>query len=1190
MKHSLLIASFCLCGAFLQAQEQSSPKAYMVSNAHLDTQWNWDIVTTIDKYVKNTLYQNLFLLDKYPNYVFNFEGGIKYYWMKEYYPEKYEELKERIKEGRWHIAGSSWEAADAVVPSPESAIRNILLGQTFYRKEFNAEGTDIFLPDCFGFPWTLPTVAAHCGLIGFSSQKLAWRTNPFYGEDRLPFTIGLWKGIDGSQIMFAHGYDYTQKWKDEDLSDNEQLKGLVKETPLNMVNRYYGTGDIGGSPTLESVRAVEKGISGKGPLQIISATSDELFKSFQPYSQHPELPVFSGELLMDVHGTGCYTSQAAMKLYNRQNEKLGDAAERAAVAADWLGTVKYPSDDLTSSWRRFIFHQFHDDLTGTSIPKAYEYSWNDELISLKQFSDIITTSVSGVASQMDTRVKGQPLVIYNPNGFSVDGIVEFKVNPEKGYAVYDQNGREVSAQMIEGSDGTARIIASAKVAANSYTVYDLRKGNVKLKSIAENISEFENTVYKIKFDANGDICSIYDKRHKKELVEQGKAVRLAMFTENKSHAWPAWEVIKETIDKKPVSITEGVNITLVENGSLRKTVCVEKKYGKSIFKQYVRLNEGAIADRIDFDNEIFWQSTNSLLKAEFPLTVANPNATYDLGIGTLQRGNNTLTAYEVYAHEWADLTDSDNSYGVSIMNDSKYGWDKPSDNTIRLTLLHTPETKWGFSYQDKQDFGYHEFSYSIMGHAGALDKAHVSEIASGYNRPLIPFFSEKHSGKLGREYSFASCDNKNVLIKAIKKAEDSDEYVVRVYETSGREHQKAKIRFAGQILEAYLADGTEKKIGKAEFEGNSLHVDINPYSVCTYKVVLANREPLFKTEYAYLSLPYDKKCFSWNEFRHEADFSSGYSYAAELLPEKTLVSAGVPFELGEKEVCNGMSCKGQVITMPVDKGYNRLYLLAASSDVDNLAEFNVGGDIQKVSVPCYNGFIGQWGHTGHTKGFLKDGNIAYVGTHRHSASGDGIYEFTYMYRIALDVPEGTSEITFPDIPGVVVFAATLVKESSNRVIPGNDMFVTAITEPDKTLVKGENLLRKAKVIDYSAMINDSEKVEYAVDSDLTTKWCDVTSSPSFITFDLGKEQDINGWKLVNAGVESASYITSDCFLQGKVTQDEPWKTIDRIVDNKTDIIMRDVNKVSCRYLRLVITRPEQDPLGNATRIYEVEVY
>lgn len=1190
MKHTLLITSFCLCGAFLQAQEQSSPKAYMVSNAHLDTQWNWDIVTSIGKYVKNTLYQNLFLLNKYPNYVFNFEGGIKYYWMKEYYPDKYEELKERIKDGRWHIAGSSWEAADAVVPSPESAIRNILLGQTYYRKEFNAEGTDIFLPDCFGFPWTLPTVASHCGLIGFSSQKLAWRNNPFYGEDRLPFTIGLWEGVDGSQIMFAHGYDYTEKWKDEDLSDNEQLKSLVKQTPLNMVNRYYGTGDIGGSPTLESVRAVEKGLNGKGPLQIISATSDQLFKTFQPYSKHPELPVFSGELLMDVHGTGCYTSQAAMKLYNRQNEKLGDAAERAAVAADWLGAVKYPSEDLTNSWRRFIFHQFHDDLTGTSIPKAYEYSWNDELISLKQFSDIITTSVSGVASQMDTRVKGKPLVIYNPNGFSVNGFVEFKVDPDKGYAVYDQNGHRVDAQMVKKSDGTTRIIASAQVAANSYTVYDLRNGNVKFRNTAEKVSEFENSVYRIKIDANGDICSIYDKRYKKELVDKGKAVRLAMFTENKSYAWPAWEITKETLDKDPVSITEDVKITLVENGPLRKTICVEKKYGKSIIKQYVRLNEGGIADRIDFDNEIFWQSTNSLLKAEFPLAVSNPNATYDLGIGTVQRGNNTLTAYEIYAHEWADLTDSSNGYGVSIMNDSKYGWDKPSDNTLRLTLLHTPETNGGFSYQNKQDFGYHEFSYSMVGHAGLLDKSHISEIASAYNRPLIPFFSEKHNGKLGREFSFASCDNKNVQIKAIKKAEDSDEYVVRVYEMSGSGQQKAKIRFADQILEAYIADGTERNVKKAEFEGNSLLVDINPYSVCTYKVVLADRKPVLNTEYESVALPYDKKCFSWNEFRHEADFSGGYSYAAELLPEKTLVSAGIPFELGEKEVYNGMSCKGQMISVPVDKGYNKLYLLAASSDADNTVEFNVGGNRQKVSVPYYNGFIGQWGHTGHTKGFLKDGNIAYVGTHRHSASGDGIYEFTYMFRIALDIPKGVSEITFPNMPGVVIFAATLAKEDCDGVIPGDDMFATAIVEADNPLAKAENFLSKAKVIGYSARVNESEKAEFAIDGDLTTKWCDVASCPSFIIFDLGKEQEINGWKLVNAGSESTSYITSDCILQGKNAENEPWKTIDRVADNKADIVLRNINKVSCRYLRLLVTRPEQAPLGNTTRIYEVEVY
>ena len=288
-------------------------KAYMVSDAHLDTQWNWDIQTTINEYVWNTISQNLFLLKKYPEYVFNFEGGVKYAWMKEYYPEQYEEMKKFIEEGRWHIAGSSWEASDVLVPSVEASIRNIMLGQTYYRQEFGKEGTDIFLPDCFGFGWTLPTIAAHCGLIGFSSQKLDWRNHPFYGKSKHPFTIGLWKGIDGKQVMLAHGYDYGRKWNNEDLSKNKDLEKLAQRTPLNTVYRYYGTGDIGDSPTLGSVRSVEQGIKGDGPVEVISATSDQLFKDYLPFNNHPELPVFDGELLMDVHGTGCYTSQAAMK-------------------------------------------------------------------------------------------------------------------------------------------------------------------------------------------------------------------------------------------------------------------------------------------------------------------------------------------------------------------------------------------------------------------------------------------------------------------------------------------------------------------------------------------------------------------------------------------------------------------------------------------------------------------------------------------------------------------------------------------------------------------------------------------------------------------------------------------------------------------------------------------------------------
>ena len=294
-------------------------KAYMVADAHLDTQWNWDVQATIRDHIRKTLEQNLFLLKQYPQYIFNFEGAQKYAWMKEYYPQYWAELTQRIQEGRWHLAGSSWDANEVIICSPESWIRNILLGQQFYRKEFKYEGKDIFLPDCFGFGYDMPTLAVHCGLIGFSSQKLQWRSNPFYEDGKkYPYTIGLWKGIDGSQIMMVHGFDYGRRYRSNDLSSDSTLMREIAQSPLNMVYRYYGTGDTGGSPNIPSVQAVMKGLKGDGPIKIISSRSDQIYKEFLPYHDHPELPVFDGELTMDVHGNGCYTSQAAMKLYNRQ--------------------------------------------------------------------------------------------------------------------------------------------------------------------------------------------------------------------------------------------------------------------------------------------------------------------------------------------------------------------------------------------------------------------------------------------------------------------------------------------------------------------------------------------------------------------------------------------------------------------------------------------------------------------------------------------------------------------------------------------------------------------------------------------------------------------------------------------------------------------------------------------------------
>lgn len=1171
-------------------------KAYMVADAHLDTQWNWDIQTTIKEYVWNTLNQNLFLLNQYPDYIFNFEGGVKYAWMKEYYPSEYELMKAFVKAGRWHVSGASWDATDTLVPSIESFIRNIMLGQEFYRKELGVESTDIFLPDCFGFGWTLPTVAAHCGLIGFSSQKLDWRNNPFYGKSKHPFTIGLWKGVDGASIMLAHGYDYGRRWNNEDLSKNKDLMELSKRTPLNTVYRYYGTGDVGGSPTIASVASVEKGINGDGPLKIISATSDQLFKDYQPYNAHSELSVFDGELLMDVHGTGCYTSQAAMKLYNRQNELLGDAAERASVAAALLGTAEYPGKSLTESWQRFIFHQFHDDLTGTSIPRAYEFSWNDELLSLKQFSGILTHAVESVAGKLDTRVKGTPVVLYNASGFKATDVVTMEVEASrfpKGVAVYNEQGKQVASQLVSYTDGKVRLLVEATVPANGYAVYDVRlSGEGKKVSVVEAAS-IENSLYKLTLNENGDITSLLDKKNNKELVKAGKAIRLALFTENESFEWPAWEILKKTVDATPISITEDVKMTLCENGALRKTLCVEKRHGDSFFRQYIHLYEGALAHRIDFTNEVDWQSTNALLKAEFPLNLNNEKATYDLGVGSVQRGNNILTAYEVYAQYWADLTEANGSYGVSIMNDSKYGWDKPDNNTLRLTLLHTPKTKRNYAYQDRQDFGRHIFTYSLVGHAGALDVVQTRENAELLNQRIKAFATGKHRGELGKSYSLASSDNRNVLIKALKKAESSDEYVVRVYEAAGKRAQKASIVFADDLVAAVEADGTEKTIGKAAFSGNRLEVSVNPNSIKTYKVRFASNKKV-QTVAESLPLAYDKKCFSWNEFKAAADFESGYSYAAELIPAEMNVH-GVPFKLETREELNGMACKGNVLKLPVNHAYNRLYILAAAaSDKDVKGIFRAGKSAQEIIVPSYTGFIGQWGHTGHTEGYLKDAEVAYVGTHRHSGEGDQPYEFTYMFKLAIDLPEKATEVVLPDNKDIVIFAATLTDVAAAPVCPVSELFRTANKCNDyqvESSVQRVNILKQDMVMGYSSYVNEKEKPAFMVDGDENTKWCAIAEMPHYVDFDLGSERSVNGWKLLNAAGENHSYVTSTCFLQGKSDKNGEWRTLDYVSGNSKNVLNRTLDKSeNVRYLRLLVTQPMQSSTGKDARIYEMEVY
>ena len=1140
-----LLLSLAALGA--RAQDDGA-KAYLVSNAHLDSQWNWDVQTTISQYIPKTLFRNLTQIGKYPDYVFNCEAGIKYAWMKEYYPEDFERLREAV-----------------------------------------------FLPDCFGFGLHLPAIAAHCGLIGFSTQKLQWRGSNLPGMDsKVPFQFGLWRALDGNQIMVAaNALSYGTRFHSEDLTNYEELTEHAALNPYHISYHYYGTGDTGGSPTLESVATVQAAIdrqrAGKeGAIHVVSATSDQLFKDFLPYDSHPELPVWDKELTMDVHGTGCYTSQAAMKRFNRLNEQLADAAERSAAAADWLGRVPYPQTRLNEAWRRFLWHQFHDDLTGTSIPRAYEFSWNDEMISLRQFADVLETSVGAVASRLDTRVPGTPLVLYNPSGAPRREVVT--VDAAEG-RVFDAQGRMVRAQRL--SDGKLAFVA--EVPSVGYAVYDLRKGNSSTArtSLKAGASTLENAVYSLRLDANGDICSLVDKRNGRQLVAEGKAIRLAMFTENESFQWPAWEILKKTVDGIPVAVDGDVRISVAENGPVVAALKVERSFGESHFTQYIRLYAGADEERIDIVNEVDWHGTNQLLKAEFPLTVSNPVARYDIGTGSLERPNNTPEQYEVYAQQWADLSEPDGSYGVAILNDCKYGWDKPADNVLRLTLLHTPKTRRSYAYQNRQDHGQHRFTYSIVAHAGDWRQGGVAARAEALNQPVKAFTVPRHAGNLGRTFSLAEVRGEGVALRALKKAEDGSGYVVRFYELQGREARNVSVRFPAAVVAAKELNGNEAPVGPATAAGDELRFDVGPWGIKTFLVQLAPKAD-DAVKQAPLALPYGLYAATFNAFRADGNIDgTGHSYAAELLPA-SLVQKGVRFDLPDPTGPVAVRAGGQEIALP-EGNWNKVYLLAASARGDTRTRFLVGGNAVDVTIPDYSGFVAQWGHTGHTEGFVKEAEYAYVGTHRHGAreNKDLPYEFTYLFNIALDIPAGARSITLPVNRKVMVFAATAVQDDVNTAAPVSDLLrfpLPASPEPELEIGQASQLAR-ATLSDASGRTNNNEAPAFAVDDDPETKWCDNSAKPEkFIAFDLGGVKTLTRWTVLHAASESQSYVTKAFALQVRNSEDEPWRTVDEVAGNRDNETDRKLSEpVQARFVRLNITQGDQVDT-NISRIYEFGVY
>ncbi len=975
---------------------------YLVATAHLDSQWNWTVQDSIRQFVPDTFRTNIAYFKKYPHYTFSWEGAIHYMWFKEYYPDEWPEVQKYVAEDRWRLAGSWINAVDTNMPSPESLFRQTLYAQRFFRQEFKKQSRDIYLPDCFGFAFSLPSVAAHAGLQSFSTQKLTW------GRP-IPFPIGRWKGVDGSEIVAElNPGNYVTRITEDIVpastngSRNPNAKPYWTGDPTpvgdgqSLEFKYFGTGDVGGGPTEESVQFVEKALASQNPaLEVRNTSPDQLVKDLTP-AQRAALPEYDGELILKTHGTGCYTSQTAMKAFNRQNELLADSAERAAVAAEYVGGLGYPSTRLREAWIRFLWHQFHDDMTGTCIPQAYQFSWNDELASLNQFAGVLTSSTSAVSSLLDTRGQGVPVVVFNPISSSRRDVVDATVRltaPATGVRVVDgATGRAVPSQVVGTTASGTRILFVAEAPSVGFRVYHVTAGAAGApapSSLKVTATTLENNRLSVKIDANGDIASIYDKDAKRELL---RAPVMLELRDDPSASWPAWEVLYDTVQAPAREYVANPTMRIVERGPARVGIEITRHAAGSTFVQTVRLSEGG--DRVDVENLVDWKSPNSLLKASFPLAAANPKATYDLGLGTIARSNNEPDQYEVPAQKWADITDTSGAFGVGILNDSKYGWDKPADDTLRLTLIHTPKPRASYTYQSSNDLGRHRFTFAIAGHAGDWRRGRLPLRAAELNQPLLAFQAGAHDGALGRSFSMLTVDDASgqVAAVALKKAEDSDEIIVRLQERYGMA-ARPTLRFAGRITAAREVNGAEEPMapialpagrgGAPAESAASLSIDLKPYQPRAIAVRLTPAAaggsadapspqgrgntpppaPLAAPQRAStpLPLPFNLDGISSDGKRDDGDFDGhGHTLAAELLPQ-TLTLDGVTFDLGSNApgAKNVLVPAGERLTLP-DGEFNRVYVLASAVGGDVAAAFGAGTGTRSVTIREWQGPVGQW--------------------------------------------------------------------------------------------------------------------------------------------------------------------------------------------------------------------------------------
>jgi alpha-mannosidase len=833
-----------------------------VGNSHIDMAWLWPWTETVEV-VRNTFGTALELMHEYSDFKFTASTAQAYSWMEEKYPAMFQEIRQRVKEGRWEVVGGMWVEPDLNMPDGESLVRQILYGKRYFQQKFGVDINIGWNPDSFGYNWQLPQIYKRSGIDYFVTQKLLWASE----FTKFPYRLFWWSAPDGSKVLTYFPSDYANQIDPLKMARDSaaygpmlwKWNGRTSSAPKGGLDMMYlyGVGDHGGGPTrVDLDTAVRWQRNDIVYPEIKFSTAAQYFDNLEKNKEQLKIPTWDGELYFQYH-RGVQTTQAEEKKGNRKNEGLILTAEKLAAIATLFGAT-YPQQDFDEAWKKILFNQFHDILPGSGIHINYVDAARKYAETERVNRDIIHGALSDLASRVNSL--GTSLIVFNPLSWTRTDEVETEVQfpgPFSGVSAFYPDGKQVLVEIVRLSPQTNRVslrLLAENVPAMGYQLIRLEPmaksiSNTKPPLLKATADSLENDFVRLKVDRKtGCITSLLEKRGNREALalpvqSEGSPAAspdglpcgdlLQAFVDEPKQ-WDAWNIDADFV-KQHWDLMQADEVKLVEQTRLRAVIRMRHHFQNSSFIQDVTMYAGV--PRVDVHMHADWHERHILLKVAFPLSARSDKATFEIPYGTVERPTTRSTPaeqaqFEVPALRWADLSDA--THGFSLLNDCKYGYDA-KDNVLRLSLLRSP------TFPDPEaDQGTHDFTYSLYPHNGSFREAMTVRQGYELNYPLLAIVAAEHTGELPPSHSFFGAAENNVVITAVKKAVDDNSVIVRYYEWAGKKSAVHLYlpRRATAAWETNLMEANQNPLS-IEQDGKMVAIPTNPYEIKTVKLRLA---------------------------------------------------------------------------------------------------------------------------------------------------------------------------------------------------------------------------------------------------------------------------------------------------------------------------------------------------------------